>query len=52
MLDPWRHLDDWNKSSNRDQPTFDGFYAFGLDWIYDASRPTRSSLRAIAWPRR
>lgn len=27
MFDPWRHLDDWNKPSNRDQQTFDGFYA-------------------------
>jgi len=27
MLDPWRHLDDWNKPSNRDQQTFDSFYA-------------------------
>jgi hypothetical protein len=27
MLDPWRHLDDWNKPRNSDQPSFDGFYA-------------------------
>ena len=27
MVDPWRHLDDWNKPANRDQPTFDAFYA-------------------------
>lgn len=23
MLDPWRHLDDWNKPGNFDQSTFD-----------------------------
>jgi len=27
MLDPWRHLDDWNKPSNNDQPKFDEIYA-------------------------
>jgi len=27
MLDPWRHLDDWNKPSNNEQPKFDEIYA-------------------------
>jgi len=27
MLDPWRHLDDWNKPTNNDQPKFDEIYA-------------------------
>jgi hypothetical protein len=26
MLDPWRHLDDWNKPCNRDQETMEGAY--------------------------
>lgn len=27
MLDPWRHLDDWNKPANVNQPRFDEIYA-------------------------
>lgn len=27
MIDPWRHLDDWNKPANRDDNTFEAFYA-------------------------
>jgi predicted O-methyltransferase YrrM len=27
MLDPWEHLEDWNKPSNVDQSTFDDFYS-------------------------
>jgi Methyltransferase domain len=27
MLDPWQHLDDWNKPANVDQSAFDGIYA-------------------------
>ncbi len=27
MLDPWRHLDDWNKPANAAQPKFDEIYA-------------------------
>ena len=27
MLDPWEHLEDWNKPSNVDQSTFDDFHA-------------------------
>jgi hypothetical protein len=26
MIDPWRHLDDWNKPANKDSETFDEFY--------------------------
>jgi len=26
MLDPWRHLDDWNKPANEADAIFDGFY--------------------------
>jgi predicted O-methyltransferase YrrM len=31
MLDPWRHLDDWNKPSNVDQPAFDEIFAVAMD---------------------
>ncbi len=27
MIDPWRHLDDWNKPANRDDRTFEAFHA-------------------------
>jgi len=27
MIDPWRHLDDWNKPANKDDTTFEEFYA-------------------------
>jgi hypothetical protein len=27
MIDPWRHLDDWNKPANRDDDTFERIYA-------------------------
>lgn len=26
MIDPWRHLDDWNKPANRDNATFEAFF--------------------------
>jgi hypothetical protein len=26
MIDPWRHLDDWNKPANRDDPTFERLF--------------------------
>ena len=26
MIDPWRHLDDWNKPANRDDDQFEAFY--------------------------
>jgi hypothetical protein len=26
MIDPWRHLDDWNKPANRDDDTFQRFF--------------------------
>jgi hypothetical protein len=31
MLDPWQHLDDWNKPSNVDQTTFDDIYTLAMD---------------------
>jgi hypothetical protein len=30
MLDPWQHLDGWNKPANVDQPTFDDIYALAM----------------------
>lgn len=44
MLDPWRHLEDWNKPSNRDQPTFDRFYAEAMART-DFARERRLVLR-------
>lgn len=26
LIDPWRHLDDWNKPANRDDDTFERYY--------------------------
>jgi hypothetical protein len=26
MVDPWRHLDEWNKPANQDDPTFERFF--------------------------
>jgi predicted O-methyltransferase YrrM len=44
MLDPWRHLDDWNKPSNRDQPTFDRIHAEAMART-DFARARRIVLR-------
>jgi hypothetical protein len=30
MIDPWRHLADWNKPANKDDDTFEQFYAESL----------------------
>lgn len=30
MLDPWRHLDEWNKPANVDQRTFDDHFALAM----------------------
>lgn len=30
MLDPWCHLDEWNKPANVDQRSFDEFYALAM----------------------
>jgi hypothetical protein len=27
LIDPWRHLDDWNKPANKDNTTFEEFFA-------------------------
>jgi predicted O-methyltransferase YrrM len=44
MLDPWRHLDDWNKPSNNDQPRFDEIYAQAMART-DFARERRIVLR-------
>lgn len=31
MIDPWRHLDDWNKPANKNDDTFERFYQEVLD---------------------
>lgn len=31
LVDPWRHLDDWNKPANKDDPTFEEFYSETLE---------------------
>jgi hypothetical protein len=31
MIDPWRHLDDWNKPANVDQSEFDEIYAEAME---------------------
>lgn len=31
MLDPWAHLDDWNKPSNKDSAEFDAIYQLAMD---------------------
>jgi len=40
MIDPWRHLDDWNKPANRGDDTFERFYAETMDKTsaHDAKR--------------
>ena len=31
MIDPWRHLDDWNKPANRDDQTFERIFAEAME---------------------
>lgn len=31
LIDPWRHLDDWNKPTNKDDDAFERFYEEALD---------------------
>lgn len=31
LLDPWRHLDDWDKPANRDDSTFERYYQEAMD---------------------
>jgi Methyltransferase domain len=31
MIDPWRHLDDWNKPANRDDPSFERIFEEAMD---------------------
>jgi len=44
MLDPWRHLDDWNKPANVDQSKFDDIYALAMATT-DFARERRIVLR-------
>jgi hypothetical protein len=44
MLDPWSHLDDWNKPSNVDQPSFDDIYSMAMTRT-DFARERRIVLR-------
>jgi predicted O-methyltransferase YrrM len=44
MLDPWRHLDHWNKPSNVDQRTFDAIHAEAMARS-DFARERRIVLR-------
>ncbi len=44
MLDPWQHLDDWNKPSNFDQPSFDDAYSLAMAQT-DFARERRIVLR-------
>lgn len=44
MLDPWRHLDDWNKPANVEQPKFDDIYAEAIART-DFAREKRIILR-------
>jgi predicted O-methyltransferase YrrM len=44
MLDPWRHLDDWNKPANVDQTTFDEIYSLAMART-DFARERRIVLR-------
>ena len=37
MIDPWRHLDDWNKPANKDDDVFQRFYEESLDKTRDWS---------------
>lgn len=46
MLDPWRHLDDWNKPSNVDQPSFDDIYSLAMART-DFARERRIVLRGM-----
>jgi methyltransferase family protein len=31
MIDPWRHLDDWNKPANKSDDVFEGFYRESME---------------------
>jgi predicted O-methyltransferase YrrM len=44
MLDPWRHLDDWNKPANVDQSSFDDIYSLAMART-DFARERRIVLR-------
>lgn len=44
MIDPWRHLSDWNKPANLDNSTFDAFYKETLEKT-DFAKEKRIILR-------
>jgi len=44
VLHPWRHLDDWNKPSNVDQPSFDDICSLAITRT-DFARERRIVLR-------
>lgn len=44
MLDSWRHLDDWNKPANVDQPTFEDIFTLAMNKT-DFARDRRIVLR-------
>lgn len=44
MLDPWRHLDDWNKPANVDQAAFEDIYSLAMAST-DFARDRRIVLR-------
>jgi hypothetical protein len=35
MIDPWRHLEDWNKPANKPDEVFEGFYEEAMDKTSD-----------------
>jgi methyltransferase family protein len=35
MIDPWRHLDDWNKPANKSDDVFEGFYREAMERTSD-----------------
>jgi hypothetical protein len=38
MIDPWRHLDDWNKPANRDDDAFQRFFDEAMEKTQDHER--------------
>jgi hypothetical protein len=44
MVDPWRHLDDWNKPANKEDDLFERYYAEALEKT-DAAADKRVVLR-------
>ena len=51
MLDPWRHLSDWNKPSNKADPELEGFFREARAKT-DFASAKRAILRSRSWPPR